>query len=212
MGAVVRSFLTPPVAMLLLWFWWLLSPASRKAKSLSIVAILAAGLALGLASDRLSWAFALLWGLPTCTACALLGYALLRRPRAAWVGGLVGALPWLLIRTTGQIGDGMMSFGPRWQRPDALVAASARPAAIPHARSVPGVLPALSRAGRFGRAFADRRRDSVVRTPGACQPRLAQATPRLAASDRRGLVLVRRGRRSGVHAGAARRERVHLGV
>lgn len=174
-------FLTPPIAGLLLLAWWLLGAAPARDK-LAVVgaACCAAGL-LWVYSEAIVRPFALLWGLPATGAVAIsAGFAFRRAARrrvAVWGAAALALVPWLLVRSDGQIGDGMISFAPRWRVPDSRLAVGRPQPTSSAPASAAATLPAAQPGDWPG--FRGPRRDGIVRAGGdALVEGFARLTPR----------------------------------
>lgn len=173
-------FLAPALGGIALLIWWLaFSRATLRAKvgiTLGAAALVVAALFL---AHPFAGPFAALWGVPGAAGAAVLIWAALPRAsrrvrtRSALLAAIVAFAPWLALRTAGQIGEGMITFAPRWQ-PDAPgVSWSATPAAS---------RPAASQAALVGGAFdwtgfRGPNRNSVAIVPSAWRTSTALTPP-----------------------------------
>ena len=116
-------------------------------------------------------------------------------------------IPWLLIGTGGSMGEGVVTFRPRWYDADAAALAEWRTGN--DTKTVERVALPASLSVNDWPEFRGPRRDGVVRGDIALDAEVLKTSERaLAASDRRGLVELLRRRTGLLHAGAARRQRV----
>ncbi len=184
-------FLTPALAGIALLIWWLaFSRATARAKvgvTLGGAALVAAALFL---AHPFASAFAALWGVPGAAGAAVLIWAALPRAsrrvraRGALLGALAAFAPWLALRTAGQIGEGMITFAPRWQ-PDAP---GVRWSAPTNTASRPAASQAALVAGAFDwTGFRGPNRNSVAIASSAWRTAAAPAPPARVWSKRVGL-------------------------
>ena len=132
----------PALVGLLLAIWWVFFSRARGAQLWgALIAAAALAIVALLLGDRFGKMFAVLWGVPATGAAAIVWSWLSRswRESTREIGlGAVAALaflPWLCVRSNGQVGDGMVSFSPRWKPlPDTALAGppSAAKSAVKH--------------------------------------------------------------------------------
>lgn len=133
MTRLITVFVSPLVGALLVLIWWLgFSRARGRDKWLGVLGMALLAGALALLAEPVGRIFIALWGISITAMIMVFYWALTSnvapamRRRGLMITALCASVPWLCVKTTGQNGEGLLTFDLRWSNEAAESLASWR--------------------------------------------------------------------------------------